>query len=94
MQAIERYGVVALLLLIGTVVAVLVWDGTPVDQANTVAAAELPATPPPTAPARADLRADLRDRGQVSLSGKAESRALRRGGLQQVGPDPSAGLVT
>jgi nucleoid-associated protein YgaU len=90
MQAIERYGVVALLLLIGTVVAVLVWDGTPIDQANTARAAELPATPPPVA----GVRAQPRDAGQVSLSGKAESRALRRGGLQQVTPDPSGGLVT
>jgi nucleoid-associated protein YgaU len=96
MQAIERYGVVALLLLIGTVVAVLVWDGTPIDQTNTVAAAELPATSQSTASARAEPRADSpadsRDPGQVSLSGRAESRALRRGGLQQVSPGSSAGL--
>jgi len=90
MQAIERYGVVALLLLIGTVVAVLVWDGTPVESTSIARAAELPATPPPTAP----VRAEPVDQGHVSLSGRAESRALTRGGLRQVSPESSAGLVS
>jgi len=70
MQAIERYGVVALLLLIGTVVAVLVWDGTPAGPETPVAYADEPA-----APYDSEARAES---GRIGLSGRPENRALTR----------------
>jgi len=51
MQTIERYGVVALIFLIVTVLAVILWDGEPTGEA-TARAAEHPA------PARRSIRAE------------------------------------
>jgi nucleoid-associated protein YgaU len=52
MQSIERYGIVALLFLVVTVVAVLMWDGGQGKKASKVAASSKPApTAEPSAPA-------------------------------------------
>ena len=68
MQSIERYGVVALLFLVVTVVAVLLWDSAEPD--------ELPGTRPPSA--QRELASPAGNGGGSSVAMRSEARPLRR----------------
>jgi nucleoid-associated protein YgaU len=68
MQSIERYGVVALLFLVVTVVAVLLWDSAEPD--------ELPGTRPPSA--QRELASPAGNGGGGSVAMRSEARPLRR----------------
>ncbi len=81
MQNIERYGVVALVFLVVTVGAVLIWNHRGKDQdPNRNPAVELAAKEAsnPPAPAPGPERGDANDPSRVTLRAEPSGRALRR----------------
>ncbi len=82
MHSIERYGIVALLFLVVTVVAVLMWDGNKEKPAEVTGSAPLALTAPPESPTAGDEAARL------SLLAEGQPGPLQR---RPRGPRASAG---
>ncbi|MCA9003031.1 MAG: hypothetical protein KDB61_13990, partial [Planctomycetes bacterium] len=103
MQQIERYGVIALLFLLVTIVVVALWDGgdpAQAGQGDEVAKVEDPRAKVPARNVSVPNRqtrpqSQPRTTPRPSLSGGAESPALRSRGSQLISPggvpaDPNA----
>jgi nucleoid-associated protein YgaU len=95
MHSIERYGIVALLFLIVTVVAVLMWDGGKPSALEPIASGQssrgsAATKAPPAKPLTEAERADARDR-RMTLVAEGRPGPLQRQRLEASAPDALTG---